>query len=135
MSAYKYKRHEVFNSACAMAARHLMRSEGLHLLSKAELAQVLETTEYMVESLLKGENIISSDLSAICDSLGIDIGISIRKPSGEEITFYPSQNFGLANDSLPTRTAKQEIPVTTAEATTPGMYGPPYKGLYSAEED
>lgn len=129
--SYKNKRYEVFNSACAMAVRHLLRSEGLSLLSEAELANLLGVSEYFAKSLVKGELVTSGDLSAICDSIGIDFGVSIRKPSGEEITFYPAQNFGAHNVVHPPRPAKQEVPEPVAETTTPAY---PISDLYAPEE-
>lgn len=131
--SYKNKRYEVFNTACVMAARHLLRSENLNLLSEGELAQLLGVSEYFAKSLIKGELITSSDLGAICDSLSIDVGVSIRKPSGEEITFYPAQNFGAHNVVHPVRPARQETPEPATETTT-NAYTSSVADLYAPEE-
>lgn len=47
-----------------------------------------------VESFRNGEDFSFYDLLDLVDAVGIDIGLTIRVRGGEEVTFYPGQNFG-----------------------------------------
>ena len=42
--------------------------------------------------------LMSSDLPIICHAAGLDLGLSVRSPSGDVITFWPQENFGSPQD-------------------------------------
>lgn len=47
-----------------------------------------------VEVIRGGADFSFYDLLDLVDAAGIDIGLTIRTRDGEEVTFYPGQNFG-----------------------------------------
>lgn len=125
---YSAKRYEVFSAAAAMALDHLMKEESLDSKTEDQLASILEVTPHAAGSILRRSYISPTDLGALCDTLGVDVGITIRKINGEEVTFFPAMNFGVESVAKATRPAKQEVP---ASETVDHTYG---EGLYIGED-
>jgi hypothetical protein len=126
--AYKEKNYQVFSEAAAMAVDYIMEMEGLNGKSIAEVSQILDAQEFTAKALVDRYFISPTDLGALCNGLGIDVGITVRKVTGEEITFYPGKNFGVGDVSRPTRTAKQEVPALPDIDYTYGA------GLYQGDD-
>ena len=95
-------------------------------LSEFDLTKALGMTVYQVQNLRRMQHMTFREIAELCLALGLDVGISIRDPEGQEITFYPQENFG-PNSSLPVN-PKPAVEAVTASTTPPlvldeGYYG------------
>ena len=95
-------------------------------MTNQELIATFGLTEYQVGNFRRGQYSSFRDVAEVCAALGLDVGISIRNAEGEEVTFYPKNNFG-PNSTL-SITTKPAMEETAAAEAAQSVYGTDYFG-------
>lgn len=91
------RRQEVAKEAYTMATDYLLRTEFAGVTTKEELADLTGMSEHNAGLVLDRKSIMLQDLLELCEVRGIDFAVTIRTPSGKEITFLPGKNLGVSN--------------------------------------
>jgi len=101
------RRAAVGRKASEMVIDYFLRTEFAGL----DVEQLVERTgfsRHIAESMLEMKNLMFQDVLQACEATGIDIGLTIRLQDGREVTFFPSQNFGIGAAPREGRPAKAE---------------------------
>ena len=102
------KRAEVGREAFVMAVDYLMNTEFAGVTDKDELAKLTGMSVHNAGLMIERQNIMQQDLMELCESRGIDFGVTLRLQDGKEITFMPGTNFGVLDASRRARTAEEK---------------------------
>ena len=94
MSAFQ-RQGEIMKELSQMVRDHVFRTV-LKKAPKERIEEMLKTVKSYksAEAFRYGADFGFFDLMDLVDAVGLDIGVSIRMRDGEEVTFYPGQNFG-----------------------------------------
>lgn len=107
---------DVLKCAAQMMSELLLQTEGLSDLTTKELMERLEITRNAATGILGESFFLPDDGFALCQALGFDLGIAVRKSDGSEFIFYPAKNFGLHSMQSDPKPAKLETPPTPPAA-------------------
>lgn len=102
------RRADVAREAYTMAVDYLLRTEFAGVETAEELADLTGMSHHNAGLMLKRQNIMQQDLMEICEARGIDFAVTVRLPDGKEITFLPSQNFGVVDNRRRSRVAEEK---------------------------